>query len=457
MNPFSVPPLICAVLFFFLSIAVLFYNPRAKPNIILAILSFNWALFALSVFMFHLAENVPEASFWDKWPYGLLLPSVIIAVYYSIVLNKLDTKWEKTILYLSVKAHFLIFSGLAIFFWLTVIFSNLLIAPPKFYPRTGFEHSYGPLFIPFNLFCIYGLLLLIALFRHGIKSAEDNLERQKIALSGWGLFIGLIFAFLLGMILPFFGIQGHSIATIPFAFISMIFIYAIIKHQYLKIQKNIEEIEKTGRLKRYLSPQVVETIMSEHESGQAFSNERREVTIFFSDLRGFTSFSDSVEPEEVMQLLNKYHAEMGKLIFNYNGTLERFAGDGIMVIFGAPIPYQDHALRAVRMALEMKAKVGELKKGWERKDYSLDIGMGISSGYATVGSVGFEGRMDYSAIGKVTNLAARLCDDAAGGQILISKSTLLHVENQVAVQEIGQKHYKGFQRPIATFELVGLR
>jgi hypothetical protein len=118
MNPFSVPPLICAVLFFFLGIAVVLYNPRAKPNIILAILSFTWALFALSVFMFHLAEELPEALFWDRWPYGLLLPSVIIAVYYSIVLNNLDTKWKKRILHLSVKAHFLIFGGLAIFFWL---------------------------------------------------------------------------------------------------------------------------------------------------------------------------------------------------------------------------------------------------------------------------------------------------------------------------------------------------
>jgi class 3 adenylate cyclase len=339
---------------------------------------------------------------------------------------------------------------------LAAIFSDLLIAPPEFHPLTGFEHSYGPLFIPFDLYCFYALTIFITTFRYGMKSAKNALEKQKIAFSGWGLFIGLSFAFLLGMILPLFGIQTHSLSMIPFALIAMCFIFAIIKHQYLEIQKNMEEIEKTGRLKRYLSPQVVETIMSGQEKEPELRNERREVTIFFSDLRGFTNFSDRVEPEEVMQLLKKYHAEMGKLIFKYDGTLERFAGDGIMVISGAPVQHQDHALRAVKMALEMKAEVEGLKKDWERKDYALDIGMGISTGYATIGNVGFEGRMDYTAIGKVTNLAARLCEDAQAGQILISKSTLLHVENQVKAIEIGQKDYKGFQRSITTFEVIEL-
>ena len=147
---------------------------------------------------------------------------------------------------------------------------------------------------------------------------------------------------------------------------------------------------------------------------------------------------------------------MGKLIFKYNGTLERFAGDAIMVIFGAPIPCENHAFIAVRMALEMKGEFQGLKKEWERKDYRLDIGMGLSSGYATVGNVGFEGRMDYSAIGNVTNLAARLCERAKGGQILMSKGTFLHVEEQVRAREIGNIRYKGLQRPIVTFELIGL-
>ncbi|UCF73829.1 MAG: hypothetical protein JSW35_05130 [Deltaproteobacteria bacterium] len=457
MNPLSIPSLIAAVLFLFLSIAVISYNPRAKVNVLLGILSFNWMLFALAVFMFHLSEDIAPASFWNKWPYALLLPSVILTVYYSILLNNLDKKWDERIIYLPIKGHFFIYAGMAIFFWLAVIFSDLLIAPPKLYPVTGYEHTYGPLFLPFNLFCVYGLILLIATFRHGIRSAGNALERYKIAFSSWGLFIGLSFAFLFGMILPFFDIQTHSLATLPFALISMCFIYAIIKYQFLEIQEKLWEIERTSRLKRYLSPQVVETIMSGQERGLALKNERREVTVFFSDLRGFTRFSDSVEPEEVIQLLNSYHAEMGKLIFKYDGTLERFAGDAIMVIFGAPIPCEHHALKAVKMALEMRGRFEPLKREWERKDYRLDIGIGISSGYATVGNVGFEGRMDYSAIGTVTNLAARLCERAKGGQILMSKAVFLHVEDQVEVQEIGKKQYKGFHRPVVTFELIGLR
>lgn len=385
-----------------------------------------------------------------------MLPSFILAMYYSIVLNDLETKWQKKSAYLPLRTHFFIFAALAMFFWLAVIFSNLLIAPPKHHPVTGFEHTYGPLFLPFNLFCVYGLILLIVIFRNGIRSAANALERYKVSFSGWGLFIGFSFAFLFGMILPFFNIQTHSLATIPFAFIAMCFIYAIIKYQFLEIQEKIHEVERTSRLKRYLSPQVVETIISGQEKDLVLKNERREVTVFFSDLRGFTRFSESVEPEEVIHLLNNYHAEMGKLIFKYDGTLERFAGDAIMVIFGAPIPCENHAFTAVRMALEMKGEFQGLKKEWERKDYRLDIGIGLSSGYATVGNVGFEGRMDYSAIGNVTNLAARLCERAKGGQILMSKGTFLHVEEQVRAREIGNIRYKGLQRPIVTFELIGL-
>jgi class 3 adenylate cyclase len=456
MNPFSIPSLICAVLFFFLCIAVVSYNPKEKLNTIVGILSFNWTLLSLAVFMLHSAEELSQAVFWNRWPYALFVPSTVLLIYYFIALNKLDTNWQKRVLYLPLKAHFLFATGLATFLWVAATFSDLMIAPPEYHPVTGFEHSYGPVFIVFALYATYALVLCIAVFRHGIKSAEDPLAKGKIAFSGWGLFIGLFFAFLLATILPLFGIQSHSLSMVPFAWIAMCFIYAIIKYQYLEIQRNVEVIEKTSRLKGYLSPQVVETIMSGQDKELALKNERREVTIFFSDLRGFTNFSDRVEPEEVLELLKKYHAKMGEVIFNYDGTLERFAGDGMMVISGAPVPHEDHALRAVKMALEMKAEVEELKKEWERKDYDLDIGMGISSGYATIGTVGFEGRMDYTAIGKVTNLAARLCEDAQAGQILISKSTFLHVENQIKAIEIGEKDFKGFQQPITTYEVIKL-
>jgi class 3 adenylate cyclase len=457
MSAVSVPSLITGVFFLFLGIAVITYNPREKVNVILGILAFNWMLFTLSSFAFHQSGTAAEASFWNKWPYMLLLPSMILTMYYTIVLSRLDAQWDRRIFYLPIRTQFGVFVLITALFWIIVILTDLLIAPPMRFPLTGYEHSYGPFIFPFNAYCIYALILIFGISRQGVRTAANTIERHKIRFSSIGLVIGLSAAYLVGVVFPIFHLQTHSLATIPFAFISMCFIYALIKYQYLEIQEKMEEIDRTSRLKRYLSPQVVEAIVSGREKDLALKNERREVSIFFSDLRGFTRFSDEVEPEEVMQLLKSYHAEMGNFIFQYNGTLERFAGDGIMVIFGAPIPYEDHALRAVKMALEMKGKVKELQREWERKDYRLDLGMGLCTGYATVGSVGFEGRMDYTAIGKVTNLAARLCEEAKGGQILMNKNTYLCVEKQVNAQEIGNRQYKGFARPVATFEVIGLQ
>ncbi|MGH8524204.1 MAG: adenylate/guanylate cyclase domain-containing protein, partial [Gammaproteobacteria bacterium] len=175
------------------------------------------------------------------------------------------------------------------------------------------------------------------------------------------------------------------------------------------------------------------------------------------DLRGFTAFSDSAEPEEIMDLLRAYHAEMGKLVFKYEGTLERFAGDGIMIFFNDPIPCQDHAERAVRMAVEMRANAGELRAGWLKKGYDLDLGIGLASSYATLGNIGFEGRMDYGAVGNVTNLASRLCDEAKGGQILTNQKTLSRMEHIVESEPLSELQLKGFARPVAAFNIVRIK
>lgn len=184
---------------------------------------------------------------------------------------------------------------------------------------------------------------------------------------------------------------------------------------------------------------------------------RREITVAFLDLRGFTAFSDSAEPEEVMELLGSYHAEMGNLIFKFEGTIEHFSGDGIMVFFNDPIPCEDHTEKAVRMALEIRARVKELRAGWLKKGYDLDLGVGLAAGYATLGNIGFEGRMDYGAVGNVTNLSARLCEEAKGGQILTDKKTFSKIEDLVEVEPLDELHPKGLARPIATFNIVRLK
>jgi adenylate cyclase len=223
-----------------------------------------------------------------------------------------------------------------------------------------------------------------------------------------------------------------------------------------KVAEQVTEIERMGRLKRYFSPQVAETVLKKDDDS-LFKTHRREITVVFLDLRGFTAFSDSAEPEEIMELLRTYHAEMGKLVFKFEGTLERFAGDGIMVFFNDPLPCEDHAERAVRMAVEMRSKAGELRAGWLKRGYDLDLGIGLASSYATLGNIGFEGRMDYGAVGNVTNLASRLCDEAKGGQILTNQKTLSKVEHVVESAPLAELQLKGFARPVGAFNIVRIK
>lgn len=220
-----------------------------------------------------------------------------------------------------------------------------------------------------------------------------------------------------------------------------------------KVKEQVSEIEHMSRLKRYLSPQIAQTILqSDNES--LFKSHRREITVVFLDLRGFTAFSDSAEPEEVMELLRGFHAEMGRLIFEFDGTLERFTGDGIMVFFNDPLTCADHTEKAVRMALEMRDKAAELRKDWLKNGYDLALGIGLAAGFATLGNIGFEGRFDYGAVGNVTNLASRLSGEAKGGQILTNQRTLSKVGNLVEAEPLEELILKGFTRPVPAFNIV---
>lgn len=221
------------------------------------------------------------------------------------------------------------------------------------------------------------------------------------------------------------------------------------------VKKQVNELERMARLKRYLSPQIAETILGQDD--ELFRTHRREITIVFLDLRGFTAFSDSAEPEEVMEFLRHYHAEMGQLVFKFEGTLERFMGDGIVIIFNDPIPCEDHAQHATLMALEMRDRVKELRGAWLKKGYNLDLGVGIAAGYATLGTMGFEGRMDYGTVGNLPNLAARLCAEAKGGQILTDQKTMSRLEHAFEAEAIEQLSLKGLARPVLAYNIVSAR
>lgn len=223
-----------------------------------------------------------------------------------------------------------------------------------------------------------------------------------------------------------------------------------------RVEEQVREIERVGRLRRFLSPQVAEAILSTGDDSTLESH-RREITVVFCDLRGFTRFSEVVEPEEVMRVLRDYHAAMGAVIFEYEGTLEHFEGDGMMVFFNDPIPVPDPEERAVRMAVAMRDRASELREGWQKRGYELDFGVGIAIGYATLGRIGFEGRFDYGAVGSVVNLASRLGNEAAGGQILISARVLAAVEEIVEVEPFGEIELKGFHAPQRVSNVVSLR
>jgi adenylate cyclase len=220
-----------------------------------------------------------------------------------------------------------------------------------------------------------------------------------------------------------------------------------------RVADQVGEIERMGRLRRFLPPQVADLIVASGTEKQ-LEGHRREITALFCDLRGFTGFSESSDPEDVMALLRDYHAAIGEIIVKYSGTLERFAGDGVMVIFNDPVPVENPALQAVLMALDMRAAIGGMIEKWRDLGHDLGFGIGIAHGFATLGTIGFEGRFDYAAIGTVSNVASRLCDEAKPGQILISPRVRQAVEKAVTVESVGEFTLKGIRRPIAAYNVL---
>jgi class 3 adenylate cyclase/HAMP domain-containing protein len=224
-----------------------------------------------------------------------------------------------------------------------------------------------------------------------------------------------------------------------------------------RVEKQLAEIERIRKLERFLAPQVAQLIASSDGHDALLDSHRREVTVVFCDLRGFTAFTEATEPEEAMNVLREYHAALGELTFKYEGTLDRYAGDGVMILFNAPIQFADHTRRAVKMAVEMRDAVGALTVRWRNRGHQLGFGVGIALGYATIGQIGFEHRLEYSAIGSVTNLASRLCDEAKANQIVVSRRVYGIVEPFVEGRPIDDLQLKGFNRPVLAAEILSWR
>ena len=224
-----------------------------------------------------------------------------------------------------------------------------------------------------------------------------------------------------------------------------------------RVEKQLGEIERIRKLERFLAPQVAQLIASSDGHDSLLDSHRREVTVVFCDLRGFTAFTESTEPEEAMAVLREYHAALGELIFRYEGTLDRYAGDGVMILFNAPIEFADHTRRAVKMAVEMRDTIGLLTEKWRNRGHSLGFGVGIALGYATLGQIGFEQRLEYAAIGNVTNLASRLCDEAKANQVVVSRRVFGMVEPWVDGKPLDDLNLKGFNHPVLAVEILRWR
>jgi class 3 adenylate cyclase/CheY-like chemotaxis protein len=219
-----------------------------------------------------------------------------------------------------------------------------------------------------------------------------------------------------------------------------------------RVQEQVQQLERLGRLKSFFSPQLAEAIIA-GGGEDLLKTHRREISVVFIDLRGFTAFTEHAEPEEVMEMLHDYHATMGRIVLAHGGTLERFAGDSVMVFFNDPVPIERPAERAVQMALAMQQAFPPLAAVWKKRGYDLALGCGMAQGYATLGAIGFEGRWDYAAIGNVTNLAARLCAEATGGQVLVDRKIMAKVEGLFEASPVGPLMLKGLGQPVPAFAI----
>jgi adenylate cyclase len=223
-----------------------------------------------------------------------------------------------------------------------------------------------------------------------------------------------------------------------------------------RVTRQVEEIQRIGRLKHFLPPQIAQLVVSGGQE-RALESHRRAVTVLFCDLRGFTAFSELAEPEEVIQVLREYHAELGRLVDKHEGTVDSFTGDGLLVLFNDPLPCPEPSMRAVQMAVEMRDELAMLTTKWSRTGHDIGFGIGIAHGYATLGTIGYEGRLQYSVMGKVANLASRLCDKAQNGQILVDINVFNAVETRIDIEFAEEVVFKGFSRPVKTFNVRSLK
>lgn len=478
MNPYALPSFIAFALLLVFGLSVILLNPRDKTGRLLCLLCLNLGLAIGAAGMFHMSTNEAEANFWNKWAYPLTILSYAFMMAYAFQISGASQRPKDKLLGLSMAIHRWIIYSTILFWNIIIIFSDLVIAPVKYYATTGWEHTYGSLLVVMILTGgAYSIAYPIFVLYRGIKTASNAMEKKSRIIA----FIALSFLqggiFIPGIILPyFFDIQTHSFSAVGFVLMCFVLTYGFMRSQLETIQdlnigleekiamrteelslanKKLQNVQK--HISKYIDPNVAEKIF-EGEFTAELSHRRTKLTMFFCDIKDFTQFTDSSDPEDVAKLLNEYLGEMAQIVRTWGGTIPQFTGDSIYAIFGAPDSQgeQNDALSCVRMAVEMQERMKTLREKWWNEGIQLpfEIRCGIHTGMANVGNYGSDGFMEYSAIGLNTNLASRLEQVCKPGDIYLSHATWALVNDEIPCGEVGTIEVKGFHYPIQTYRVL---
>lgn len=476
MNPFALPPIIAFALLLVLSLAVIFQDARENSNRLLFALCLGMALANGASGMLHLSSNEAQATFWNKWPYFFGILSFIIEIEYILQISDRVKRLKETLFGVSIAVHrWVIYAGIAGSL-LVLVFTDLLIAPPEYHSPTGWEHTYGPLFMPYISFNIYLLVCPLLVLYKGIKATSNPIEK-RIRKITFAAFFGFdLYGFFFGIVLPFFGLQVHSFYSLGPIYLCFLMTYGLMRMQWETIKdlkKGLEEKvalrtqaleaankrlkEAQVQISKYIDPNVTDKIFKGEFTAE-LSHQRKKLTLFFSDIKDFTQFTDASDPEDVARLLNEYLGEMARIVRKWGGTIPQFTGDSIYAIFGAPDTKgeREDALACLNMAMEMQQMMTILREKWWNQgiQFPFQIRCGIHTGMANVGNYGSDGFMEYSAIGLNTNLASRLEQICEPDEIYLSHATWALVNENIPCAEVGTVEVKGFHYPIQTYRVL---
>lgn len=475
MNPYALPNILAFALLLLLSLAVIVQNPRDKSNRLLFALCVNLALSVGGGGLLHLSTSEAQANFWNKWPYFFGFPSYILVIEYSLQISGRSQRLKEKLIGLPIAVHRKIIYA-AVFFWLLVLlFTDLVLSSVRFYSPTGWEHGYGPLAVVLPFYGLYLLLCHVFILYRGIKAAGNRIEKKARIITFAALIGRDILGSMVGLIFPLMGLQAHAFYGISPIYMCVLMTYGLLRMQWETIEDlkdgleekvaartealeaaNLRLQEAQTQISKYVDPHVTEKIFK-GEFAAELSHQRKKLTMFFSDIKDFTQFTDASDPEEVARLLNEYLGEMAQIVRTWGGTIPQFTCDSVYAIFGAPDSKgeQADALACLRMALEMQSKMKTLSEKWWNQgvQFPFQIRCGIHTGMANVGNYGSEGFMEYSAIGLNTNLASRLEQACEPGRIYLSHTTWALVKDEIHCEEVGTIEVKGFHYPIQTYRV----